>query len=572
MSGRRMRGGWRAPALAGLLLAASGGLDGCNTGSETGNPTKGLSGSVKNQDGSPAAHTQVILVPADFNPLELLAGRSAGLRMDTTDARGRYRFAGIASGTYNLEALSLVEGTRLLAKGFILSDSVAEIPVQDLGKAGRISAALAGAAADVHGYVYILGTTFYRKVSAAAGSLILDSLPAGKVDSLVYGDPQGAVVPKAFAFNLDIRPDSTSQASGPYLAWTRSAVVHVNTTASGVKLSGRVAHFPLRIDLKTAGLDFASARADGADLRATNERGDPLPCETQLWNASAGTGQLWVRVDTLFADSLQKVRLHWGYGGAGALPAAFPPGSVFDAGDGYVAAWHLDQDPFLAGPSVPDVSGRQNEGIAVGFAAAGSAGPGVVGDGLGFDGKTQYLGSRHGFVNPGVFTFALWFRTTSTEGGRLIEFVDRDTSLTPQYWDRLISIHPDGTAHFGVFPPNIPGTPMPTPSTYQILDHPKPLNDGQWHHVAGRLSSRGQAFFVDGALVARNPAIVEAQNITGYWRIGNGILSDWAPPGTSQFYRGSVDEVWIAHAELSDDYIRLAYENQKPGTTLLKYP
>jgi hypothetical protein len=77
---------------------------------------------------------------------------------------------------------------------------------------------------------------------------------------------------------------------------------------------------------------------------------------------------------------------------------------------------------------------------------------------------------------------------------------------------------------------------------------------------------------VDGALVARNPAIVEAQNIPGYWRIGNGILAAWAPPGTSQFFQGTVDEAWIAHAELSDDYIRLSYENQKQGTPLLKYP
>ena len=46
-----------------LSLSASVYLAGCNTGSETGNPTKGLTGSVLTLDGAPAARTQVILVP-----------------------------------------------------------------------------------------------------------------------------------------------------------------------------------------------------------------------------------------------------------------------------------------------------------------------------------------------------------------------------------------------------------------------------------------------------------------------------------------------------------------------------
>ncbi|MDQ3002167.1 MAG: hypothetical protein M3Y08_13020, partial [Fibrobacterota bacterium] len=77
---------------------------------------------------------------------------------------------------------------------------------------------------------------------------------------------------------------------------------------------------------------------------------------------------------------------------------------------------------------------------------------------------------------------------------------------------------------------------------------------------------------VDGIRVAHDPATVEAQNFRGYWRLGYGLLSEWAPAGTSLFFQGSMDEVWIAHADLSDDFVKLSFENQKIGSQLLKFP
>lgn len=555
-----------------LFVWLGGVLTGCNTGSETGNPTKGLAGTFETLDGLPATRTQVYLIPKDFNPLDLVSGKSAALHIDTTDAQGRYHFTGVDSGLYNLEALNLANGTRLMVKDIPIAGTVTDLPVQTLHASGNITAALEGAADTSTGYVYIPGTTFYRKVATASGTVRMDSIPPGEVDSLVYGNPQGTIPAKAFAWNLDVKPDTSVKASGPYLAWKYSTTIFLNTSASGVKINGAVSHFPLRIDLAAMGFAFAAALPDGADLRITNERGDPLPCETQLLDASSHGGHLWVRVDTVFADSLQKLRLYWGYGGGGELPAGWPAGSVFTGADGFVAAWHLDGDPFPAGAQVKDNSGAQNNGIAIGYKAAGGTVPGVVGNAIAFDGKTQFVGSGKAYGNPNVFTYSGWFKSSTSNGGRLFDFADSDTAVNPKYWDRLITMHPDGTMHFGVYPPVIPGTPMPTPSTYNILHGTSPLNDGKWHHAAARLSPRGQAFFLDGVKVAEDPATVEGENVTGYWRLGFGHLSDWAPPGTSLYFQGAMDEVWIAHADFSDDFVKLSFENQKPGSRLLRSP
>lgn len=549
-------------------------LSGCNTGSETGNPTKGLMGTLNTLDGLPAGRTLVRLVPADYNPLDQIAAGSASIHLDTTDSKGRYGFSGVGNGAYNLEAVSLADGNRLQIKGISISDSTEKLPMRILRPPGKVEATLAGAADTVTGYVYIPGSTFYRKVGAAAQVITFDSIPAGKVDSVVYGNLGDTQPPKAFAWNVEVKPETSVTASGPYLAWKRSMAVPLNTTSTGALLARDVARFPLLISLAETGFDFSAARGDASDLRATNERGDPLPCEVQLWDKSSGTGVLWVRVDTVFADSLQKVRLYWDHPGPGSPPAPWPPGSVFALDDGFVAAWHLDQDPFTAGSRLADASGMGNTGLAVGFREPGGTASGVVGNGIAFDGVSRFMGSAKAFDNPNVFTFSGWFRTSTADGGRLFDFTDGDTVKTTTYWDRLIYMYRDGTVHFGVFPPLVPGTPMPTASTYRILDASAPMNDGRWHHVAARLSTAGQAFFVDGGKVAQDPTTVTGENVRGYWRLGYGNLkqSNWAPPDTKEYFQGILDEVWIAHSAHSDEFIKLTFENQKPGSLLLKSP
>jgi Concanavalin A-like lectin/glucanases superfamily/Domain of unknown function (DUF2341) len=566
------------PVAVALSLTASIYLAGCNTGSETGNPSKGLTGNVLTLDGVPAARTQVILVPKNFNPLEIIDGDSSALHIDTTDEKGRYGFNGVDTGTYNLEARSLANGTCSRIKDIFVAGAEGRFPEQTLKNAGTISVDLKGVSDTATGYVYIPGTTYFQKIASASGVIAFDSVPPGRIDSLLYGSLQAASESKAFAWNLDVLPEASATTSGPYLAWKHSTVLHLDTRPNAVRItfriSEKVAHIPLRFALNSTNFDFSSARTDGSDIRITNENGEPLPCELQLWDPVAKSGEVWVLMDTVFADSLQKVRLHWGYAGAEVMPAAWPHGSVFSLADGYAAAWHLDEDPLTAGRLMKDHSGHRNDGIAMNFREAGGTVSGVLGSALLLDGKTQFLASGKEFTNPNVYTYGGWIKTTTAAGGRIFDFTNRDTSTATNFWDRLIHMKMDGTVINGVYPPTVPGTRMPTEGTYKILRGSAPLNDGQWHHVAARLSGKGQALFVDGVKVAEDTATVEAENINGFWRLGFGHLSDgaWAPTGTSTYFQGAVDEVWITHAERSDDFLKLTFENQRPGSLLLKFP
>ena len=542
-------------------------MEACLEGSETGNPAKGTTGILKTLDGIPAANARVYLLPQDFNPLDLVAKKTK-LATATTDRYGRFRLTVIDSGIYNLEALDLKSGARAFIKGLAITKGVVELPEQTLKYPGRIEASLEGAADTVNGYIYVTGTTLYKKVSAVNGKVSLDSVPGGIIDSLQYGNPERTVAPRPFAWNLEVAPEAVTMVAAPYLAWKRTRTIILNTTGAGAGVAGTVTRIPLLVRLSQANFDFSAAANGGLDLRFTNGRGGPLPCEIGHWDASANAAEAWVLVDTVFGDSMQKLHMYWG----GNTAAPLQSGAVFDVADGYAGVWHLDEDPTGAAPQLQDVSGRNNPATAIGFSSPVGTAPGTVDGGLALDGKTQFAATRKSFVNPQVFTLSGWFRTSTTVGGKLLDFTDADTSITTLYRDRHIFMSTNGIIHFSVYPPIAANQADPNPGVYKTIDSPKPLNDGQWHQIAARLSPGGQALFVDGTPVASDPASTVAENITGYWRWGYGGLDNWTVPGTSRYFQGTLDEIWIVHSARSDDFIKLNFENLKTDSRLFQFP
>jgi hypothetical protein len=556
----------RAAAISLAALFAAFGLDGCLAGSETGNPAKGLTGQIRTLDGLPAARTRVVLVPVGFVPAD--AHATASLPAATTDAQGRYAFGAVALGRYNLEAMNPSDGTRARLAGIDAGDSTRELAAQTLGMPGSIAATLGGASDTVNGFIYLPGSTFRAAVGASAGVVRLDSLPPGRIDSVVYGSAAAGAAPaRAFAWNLQVQPATVSPASGPFLAWRRFASLIVDGGPTGVKLSADVAGIPVRIALPDSIL--AAAAKDGSDLRVANERGDALPCEVQSQGGSPVA--LWVRMDTVYAGKPTRIRLYWNYGGKDPLTVA-KAGTVFSSTDGFAGAWHLDEDPAAGNGRISDATGQGNDGISVGYSAAGATEAGVAGNALKFDGKTQFMGTPRAFDDPESFTVLIWFRAGHTQGGRIFEFADSDTG-SATYWDRLLHIYPDGTLHYGVFPPDSAGKPPTTRSSYKILGTSKAYDDGAWHQAAVRLSpDSGQTLFVDGSRIGNDPATRTAQIIKGYWKLGWGYLSAWAPAGSGEYFQGSLDEFWVVHAALGDDFVKLSYENLKPGSRLIRWP
>lgn len=195
------------------------------------------------------------------------------------------------------------------------------------------------------------------------------------------------------------------------------------------------------------------------------------------------------------------------------------------AGDDPVLFWRLGE---ASGPVAQDAMGRHGGtyiGAGHAFEAAGAVATG--GGAVGFDGDSSAVASADTFDNPSVYSEELWFRTTTTAGGKLIGFGNANSGTSNNY-DRHVYMLPSGELQFGTWTGQM-----------NVIGSPTALNDGAWHHVVASQDASGMKLFVDGQLVASNTQ-PSAQAYTGYWRVGGD--TSWAGV---PYFAGTIDEVAV---------------------------
>lgn len=175
--------------------------------------------------------------------------------------------------------------------------------------------------------------------------------------------------------------------------------------------------------------------------------------------------------------------------------------------------------------------------------------------------STVRLAGTQQFVNPQIFSAEAWFKTSTSAGGKILGFGDRNTALSSNN-DRHIYMSPDGTLNFGVYN-----------GSQHVVRTSIAYNDGTWHHVVGVLSPQGMSFYVDGVLVGSDPNSA-AQNYNGYWRVGND--TGWAGATT---FTGTIDEVAVYSTALTATQIdehfqvgRFGTLNEKPTAAFSALP
>lgn len=159
----------------------------------------------------------------------------------------------------------------------------------------------------------------------------------------------------------------------------------------------------------------------------------------------------------------------------------------------------------------------------------GEAGQAVLlapqGTALHFDGVDQVIvDTADGAVPESGYTGEMWFKTTDTDGGTLLEIQDNLGTTG----DRTIYMNPSGTicAYVQGASPDLCTT--------------EAYNDGMWHHVHHAISAtHGTFLYVDTAKKAENPAVT-ASTFTGDQRVVIGAA------GSHGHFTGDIDEarVW----------------------------
>lgn len=153
------------------------------------------------------------------------------------------------------------------------------------------------------------------------------------------------------------------------------------------------------------------------------------------------------------------------------------------------------------------------------------------------------VASAAAFSNPTTYAVEAWFKTTTTRGGKIVGFGASPTGGSGGY-DRHVYMENDGRLTFGTWT-----------GQANTISSGSAFNDGEWHHVVAQQSSGGMKMFVDGDSVGTNPE-TGAQDYTGYWRIGGDTT--WG--GTAPYFSGTIDEVAVYSAPLSDAQVAQHHE------------
>jgi|WetSurMetagenome_2_1015567.scaffolds.fasta_scaffold00856_6 hypothetical protein len=507
-----------------------------------------VSGKIVAADGKGNPGTWVSLMPKTYNPaFDSLSGM--GL-ITVTGSDGGYKFDNVVQGEYNLEAVNTAQGRELLRIGIVVGASAVAVPADSLRLTASLVLPLPDSMLGESGYVYIEGTSIYKRITAGAEAVEFASVPQCTLPSVKF--KRTAIDSPAVLFTSIAIDSPGTVVAGPFDAWAHSAKVTINTSASGAGTSGALMHFPVAVRLNSTNFNFAQSQPNGRDLRFSKANGRPLPFEIVQWDSSLGRAVVWVGVDTVYpVNASQYVRMHWGSHGA---LAASNPNAVFDTAFGFAAVWHLEEEK--AGIGYPGLYKDATPGAADGddYVSATSQ-VGVVANGHGFGGGDK-ISTNSGVTEmaDGDVTISVWVNLSAAGG-----------VLLAKGRENIVQNAGEKQLYFGDGTPAGATGLRPTFSGkgngYAFSDRDVPL-DNQWHFLAFRWryesgTSGTASFFIDGIQTGITSTYTAAapDNVGDKVTIGfNGI----------QYLTGSLDELQVSKTARQSDWLLLSYQNQRP--------
>ena len=180
---------------------------------------------------------------------------------------------------------------------------------------------------------------------------------------------------------------------------------------------------------------------------------------------------------------------------------------------------------------------------------------------LRFDGFNDLVVTDTVISAPNVFTMAVWFRTTESNGS-LITLEDATPGAESEPNDRTMYIDSDGRLRFGL-----------RSSLIVNVRSNERVDDGEWHFAVGTVENNGienvVRLFVDGEDNGTTTATAPFRQYNGFWLIGNGTLDGWpAAVVEEQAFGGDFGSLRIFDRALTPDEVLVLFENSKAGATV----
>jgi hypothetical protein len=337
-------------------------------------------------------------------------------------------------------------------------------------------------------------------------------------------------------------PISTASFSG-------SRAYKLNTTASGANVAGDVFNFPLL--LRITGSTIVDAAQNGApDIRFLDDDGVTwLDYSIERWDKTTDSAEVWVRKPRVRGNGTgDYVTLYYGQNGV-TVPDGQCASCVFNASNGYVAAWHMAEAGNNTADNFVNAVGNGYHGAGNSLVAASSVSA-LSGKGLSLDGGADWFGTSGTPVLAGMpLTISGWAYRAGTGSGDYL-FSQGTTSA-------------GAGLHFGYRNTNaftfaFYSDDMNTVGTYPALN--------TWTHWTGTFDpvSKTRKIYYNGALETSGTSSGQYTG-SGVVRVGN---SAWG----GDDFNGTLDEVNVSTVVRSADWIKLSYQSQRRDASPLFNP
>ena len=519
-----------------------------------------VTGSLLDSSGNPAAQTVVRLLPDTFDPV-----KDAPLPdslIDTTTSSGKYCFAASKNITFNILAQQISGSSCALITGVSVSDTdTVKINNTKLVEPGAISINLPDSMNTSGAYVYVPGTTFFAQLDKTGACI--PELPAGSIPALCYGrmSIDGHTV---VTTNILVSSGDTVSVLHDGV-WAHSKNLYLNTTATGADITSNIFNFPVLIRLNSSNFDFSQAQPTGADIRFAKTDGSQLPCEIERWDVAAKAAEIWVKVDTVFANNAtQNIIMRWGNPAAETVSDGM---AVFDTANGFQGVWHLGENTnsLAKDATVNHFDGTPSDTAPLQV-------QGVIGNALQFNGISNGLvmkntaKGRLNFPRPGIYTFSAWVSVDSV-------YTPGDEMIAGKGFDQYaLRIKTSTSVPGGLFALHeYVGAPI-----YGTEIRWTPVVIRKWKYMVGIRDIAGSYLFIDGQCVDSIGTIIygggDPADTTNF-SIGRCATTFASTTNAYDHlpFCGKVDEVRIARNRFSADWIKLSYMNQRPDDMLIRF-
>ncbi len=307
--------------------------------------------------------------------------------------------------------------------------------------------------------------------------------------------------------------------------WKQRVKVGLNTAADGLPIAAGVDAVPVLIRLHTGNFPFVEAKPDGTDLRfiAADDK-TPLKHHIEKFDGLNELALVWVQVPKLVAGS--KADFIWMYFGNPAAAAADNAAGSYDAAQGLV--YHFNEREVLP----QDSTANANHAVR---STAKASGAGLIGGGLAFDGTSELAlpATPSLKAGPDGMTVSLWIKPGDVS----------DAALYAQ------------TEGAGALRLSVRAGKLVAQSGLLTATSAAPLNAGAWQHVAV-VARDGLTLYVNGQEAAKAAGATPA--LGGAAVIGKG-------------FKGEIDELQVATAARSPDWIKASAQSQGPDQKLVIY-